>query len=50
LAAANAVGYDSIGVEKDPVYARIAADAIGPLSRLSLVDPVAPQLFDSLPV
>jgi site-specific DNA-methyltransferase (adenine-specific) len=50
LAAANAVGYDSIGVEKDPVYARMAAEAIGPLGRLSLVDPMVPQLFDSLPM
>ncbi len=48
LAAANAVGYASIGVEKDPHYARMAAEAIEPLSRLSLVDPLAPQLFDSL--
>jgi site-specific DNA-methyltransferase (adenine-specific) len=48
LAAANAVGYRSIGVEKDAEYARLAAKAIGPLSRLTLVDPLAPQLFDSL--
>jgi DNA modification methylase len=50
LAAANAVGYSSVGVEKDPVYARMAAEAIGPLSRLSLVDPIAAQLFDAFPM
>jgi site-specific DNA-methyltransferase (adenine-specific) len=50
LAACNAVGYCSIGVEKDPIYAKLAADAIGPLGQLKLVDPVVPQLFDSIPV
>jgi len=40
LAAANFVGYESIGVEKDPVYAKMAAKAIEPLSRLDLIDPV----------
>jgi site-specific DNA-methyltransferase (adenine-specific) len=50
LAAGNAVGYPTIGVEKDPVYAEMAARAIEPLSRISLVDPVGPQLFDSLAV
>jgi DNA modification methylase len=50
LAACNFVGYDSVGIEKDPVYARMAARAIEPLSRLDLVDPVGAQLFDSLPV
>ena len=34
LAAAEAVGYQSIGIERDPVYAQIAQDAIGKLSKL----------------
>jgi site-specific DNA-methyltransferase (adenine-specific) len=50
LAACNYVGYESVGVEKDPVYAKMAAKAIGPLSRLDLVDPVGSQLFDSVAV
>jgi len=50
LAACNFVGYDSVGVEKDPVYAKMAAKAIEPLSRLDLIDPVGPQLFDSVAV
>lgn len=50
LAACNAVGYSSIGVEKDPVYAEMAEKAIGPLSRIELVDPVGPQLFDAVAV
>jgi site-specific DNA-methyltransferase (adenine-specific) len=50
LAACNAVGYSSIGVERDPVYAEMAGKAIEPLSRIQLVDPVGPQLFDSIPV
>jgi DNA modification methylase len=48
LAAANAVGYSR--VEKDPHYAHMAAEAIGPLSRLDLVDPMVAQLFDALPM
>jgi DNA modification methylase len=50
LAACNAVGYESIGIEKDPLYAEMAIQSIEPLSRLKLVDPVGPQLFDSLAV
>lgn len=50
LAACNAVGYPSIGVEKDPVYMEMAERAIEPLSRIQLVDPVGPQLFDSFAV
>ena len=34
LAAANAVGYDSIGVEADPKFVRLAADAIPKLGSL----------------
>lgn len=36
LAAANAVGYESIGVEADPKFVRIAADAIPALAKLKL--------------
>jgi len=50
LAAANFVGYESVGVEKDPVYAKMAAQAIEPLCKLHLVDRVGPQLFDSVPI
>ena len=50
LAACNAVGYSSIGVEKDPVYARMAAEAIEPLSKLTLIEPIGAELFDSIPV
>jgi site-specific DNA-methyltransferase (adenine-specific) len=50
LAACNAVGYSSIGVEKDPIYAEMAERAIEPLSRIEFVDPVSPQLFDSVAV
>lgn len=39
LAAAEAVGYQSIGVERDPVYARVAEDAIDKLAKLTV--PVA---------
>lgn len=39
LAAAMAVGYDSIGVEVDPHYVAIAQRAIEPLSRLSVASP-----------
>jgi DNA modification methylase len=50
LAACNAVGYASIGIEKDRVYAEMAEKAIEPLSRIQLVDPVGPQLFDAVAV
>ncbi len=50
LAACNAVGYDSIGVERDPIYAEMAAKSIDPLSRIELVDPIGPQLFDAIAV
>ena len=40
LAAANAVGYSSVGVESDPKFVRLAADAIERLAKLGLVDPV----------
>jgi DNA modification methylase len=40
LAAANAIGYPSVGVELDPYYVTIAKEAIARLSSLKLVDPV----------
>ena len=39
LAAANAVGYESVGIENDPQYVRIARKAIGKLGALREVDP-----------
>jgi len=39
LAAANAVGYASIGVEADPKFVRIAERAIEPLSALKAIEP-----------
>lgn len=38
LAAAEAVGYEAIGVERDPSYVALAADAIGKLASLVSVD------------
>lgn len=40
LAAAEAVGYESIGVELDPSYFEIAKGAIPALSKLQVVDPL----------
>jgi site-specific DNA-methyltransferase (adenine-specific) len=40
LAAANAVGYASVGIESDPNYVRLAKRAIEPLGSLRQVDPV----------
>jgi hypothetical protein len=50
LAACNAVGYSSVGIEKDPLYARMAAQAIEPLGKLALIEPVGTELLDSVPV
>ena len=50
LAACNAVGYESVGIEKDPVYARMAIKSIGPLSELVLVDPVGSELLHPVAV
>jgi DNA modification methylase len=50
LAACNAVGYASIGVERDPVYVELAEKAIEPLSTIELIDPVGPELFDAFAV
>ena len=38
LAAAEAVGYASVGVEKDPHYFRMAADAIPALAQISVTE------------
>lgn len=40
LAAANAVGYESVGVEADPKFVRLAEKAIPRLSELRLVNPI----------
>ena len=40
LAAANAVGYESIGIECDPTFIKIAKAAIEPLSSREFVNPV----------
>jgi site-specific DNA-methyltransferase (adenine-specific) len=50
LAAANAVGYSSIGVEKDGTYFDLAKKAVEPLSLIKSVNPVSAQLFDSVPI
>ncbi len=39
LAAANAVGYRSMGIESDPEFIRIATTAVARLGSLKLVDP-----------
>lgn len=41
LAAANACGYDSLGIERDPQYYAMAKFAIGELSRFQPIDPVS---------
>ncbi len=52
LAAANAVGYESIGLEIDPAYVEIARASLQRLSLLgsSEIDPVLPQLNDAIAV
>jgi len=50
LAAANAVGYASIGVEVDPRFVDVARTAIAKLASLQQVNPVQSQLFDALPI
>jgi site-specific DNA-methyltransferase (adenine-specific) len=49
LAAANALGHASIGVEADARYVRLAARAIPALSRVE-IDPVGAELADAGPV
>jgi len=43
IAAAKAVGYDSIGIERDPAYFKIAEKAIPALTLLSLKGASSPQ-------
>lgn len=40
LAAANALGYESVGIENDPKYVVVATKAIAKLAALRLVDPI----------
>jgi site-specific DNA-methyltransferase (adenine-specific) len=40
LAAANSIGYASVGIESDPKYIKVATKAIAKLSALREVDPV----------
>jgi DNA modification methylase len=40
LAAANALGYQSVGIESDPKYVMVATKAIAKLAALRLVDPI----------
>jgi site-specific DNA-methyltransferase (adenine-specific) len=49
LAAANAVGYQSIGLEADPHYVRIAKRSLALLSRFRIekVNPILPELDDA---
>jgi DNA modification methylase len=43
IAAAICVGYQSIGIERDPVYFSMAQKAIPALAKLHLTDPLSPQ-------
>jgi DNA modification methylase len=52
LAAATAVGYQSIGIELDQRYVEVARQAIAPLSKLPVsgmetIDPVSPELEEA---
>jgi DNA modification methylase len=52
LAAANALGLDSIGIEKDARYVRLAQKAIPKLAALASkkIDPVGAKLLDTIAV
>ena len=50
LAAANAVGYPSIGVELDEAYLRLARTAVRALGALPPVDPAGAQFQDAGPI
>ncbi|MBW4023815.1 MAG: site-specific DNA-methyltransferase [Proteobacteria bacterium] len=50
LAAANAVGYPSIGIELDEAYVGLARTAVPALGKLPLIDPAATQFQDAGPV
>jgi DNA modification methylase len=47
LAAAVAVGYGALGIEKDPDYVKVAKSAIPRLASLKTVEPVRAQLRDT---
>lgn len=49
LAAANAVGYQSVGIEIDPEYVDVARSALPALSqfRIAEIDPILPELCDA---
>ena len=48
LAAANAVGYESVGVELNDCYVQLARNAIPKLESLKTIDPALPKLFDTI--
>ena len=50
LAAANALGLQSIGVELDPRYVKIAESAVPALASLAPVNPVLAELEDTMPI
>ncbi|MGO9059877.1 MAG: DNA methyltransferase [Candidatus Binataceae bacterium] len=43
IAAAISVGYESIGIERDPNYFSMGQKAIPALAKLHLTDPLSPQ-------
>ena len=47
LAAAEAVGYESVGVEKDEFFFEMAREAIPKLARLSVIGPVYVRISGS---
>ena len=47
LAAANAIGLESIGVESDPRYVEVALHAIPKLEALASVNPIGPELLNA---
>lgn len=48
LAAANFVGYESIGVESDAKFVRLATKAIPELASIGQIDPVFPETLDAV--
>jgi site-specific DNA-methyltransferase (adenine-specific) len=50
LAAANALGLDSIGIESDARYVKVAEKAIPNLSLLAPVNPIVPEFKDAAAV
>jgi len=50
LAAANAVGYASVGVEADSAFVTLATGAIASLGAIQLIDPASSQLGDAGPI